>query len=404
MNLRIRTINYFYLTMVILWDPLQIAYIKVDGMGRIMFVLTILILLLNVFHDRLFIKSQILAKPTFFWGLWVIYSIFNLYFKGYNGELPFAVYFVSILFNPYLAMLIAYKEIARERKSTLQLLTIIFTIYVVLSIIVLGNVSYADADEARFIGELGNLGPLNAVFIIFFAGLLFVQEWLRIKSTIPLIIFTFIVIAMSGTRKAFGGAIILTMSIILSKLKPSIKNILLVAVLGFGLYMGYQFAMESTSMGDRFQKGLESGEKLNTSNVKALNFLGDRAGQYITSWEVFLKHPITGIGLNNFQTETRSFYRIHSEYMVQLAEGGLIGSVIFLLFYFWIGGKIVKYWIKYNRNRSVIWILAGAFASVLFINFTAWTYSFPHYFIVFGTIIGFLETIKNENCNPLISA
>jgi hypothetical protein len=40
--------------------------------------------------------------------------------------------------------------------------------------------------------------------------------------------------------------------------------------------------------------------------------------------------------------------------------------------------------------------MLGAIVAILFINFTAWTYSFPFYFAVYGTVIGFILKIKSH--------
>lgn len=97
--------------------------------------------------------------------------------------------------------------------------------------------------------------------------------------------------------------------------------------------------------------------------------------------------------------ETGSDYVLHTEYIVQLAEGGIIGFTLFLLFYVGIGKRIVISWKNYKTRRTEIWLFIGAFGAILFVNITAWTYSFPHYFLIFGIILGYLESIKIENNN-----
>jgi len=317
-------------------------------------------------------------------------------FQIYDGEMPFIYYFIHVIFKPYLVMLLACKEIIRDKKISLHILAVVFTAYALSSITILGGVVDYGGHVGRTIGELGNRGPLITVFIIFFVGLLFVQGWLSLNKTIFFVVFSFAVIAMAATRKAFGGAVLISLTLVLSQLEFRFKNILVVALLSVVMYSGYNYAMENTLLGERFEHGTEVGEKYNTTHIETLNFLGDRVNQYLLSWELFLDNKLSGVGLGNFMRETGSPLVLHSEYMVQLSEGGLLGTLLFLFFNLWIGTHIVKYWFCYPRRRPVIWLLAGAYGAVLFINLTAWTYSFPHYFIVFGTIIGYLKCIRYE--------
>src|SRR5690606_22005982 len=94
--------------------------------------------------------------------------------------------------------------------------------------------------------------------------------------------------------------------------------------------------------------------------------------------------------------ETGSAHVIHSEYMVQLAEGGLVGTLFFLLFNIGIGKGIYSAWKRFPKKRPIIWMLIGAFGVILFIDITAWIYSFARYFMVYGIIIGYLQSFKYE--------
>lgn len=393
MGFSIKQINYFYLAFVLLWQPLQIAFVQVDGAGRIPFFLTILVFVINYINDPTF-KKQILTTPTLFWAIWGIYSSVNLLVHGYYGEIPFLFFLIHSLFTPFLVMLLTSKEVIRNKKHVLQLLSVVFIIYAVLSVTVLG--AQTNADSERSLGALWNEGPLTALFIVFFLGLLYVNNWLTIRNLIPLILFVFVIIALGGTRKAFGGAILLLATLVISQLTFSPRKIIMMLILAGFAYCGYTYVMEHTSMGDRFKEGLEVGENTNTTNIKLLNLVGDRATFYITGWQVFSENPVTGIGLGNYMRETGSEYVIHSEYIVQLAEGGLIGTSLFLLFNLGIAKCIYRAWKKYPKERPVIWMLLGAFIVILFIGVTAWTYSFTRYFMVYGIIIGCLRSFKYE--------
>ncbi len=393
MKLSLKLLNYFYLSFAILWEPIQIGFLNIDGKGRIMFMLTLLIFLVNMVLDKRFLKNELISKPAVFWGLWVLYSAINLQIQGYHGyhdDLPFSFFFVLHLFRPFLVMTIVAKETRRNPVNVFKLFTIVFTVFAILSVTILGAES--ERFEGRFTSKLGNAGPLNAIYIIFFASLLFVCKKLKWRTLVPLMIFAFAVISMAATRKAFGTAVIIAFTFVLSQIKFSAKNIILALILSAGFYIGGNYALKNTALGERFEEGVEVGLEKNTTNIEALSFLGDRVRFYINGWELFKKHPITGVGLRNYNHKVNDLNVLHTEYMVQLAECGIIGTTLFLLFYLWLGKNIVNAWKKnINKNRSVLWILVGGFCAVLFINFTAWTYQFTQYFAAFGVMIGYLK-------------
>lgn len=398
MRLNLQVINYIYLALAILWDPIQRGFLHIDGKGRIMFMLTILIFLVNIVLDKRFLKKEVFSRPAVFWGLWIIYSGINLQFQGYYGELSFSFFFVHQLFKPFLIMVIAAKETQRNPEKVFKLFTIVFTAFALLSVTVLGGVH--ETHEDRLTGQLGNTGPLNTIYVIFFAALLFVHKKIKWRTLIPLTIFAFAVISMAATRKAFGAAVIIALTFVLSQIKFSAKNIILALILSAGFYFGGNYALENTALGKRFEEGVEVGVEKNTTNIEVLSFLGDRVFFYVKGWEIFNNNMLTGIGLKNFMHKNHGPLVIHSEYMVQLAECGIIGSMLFLLFYFWIGKNLIRIWRKNPlQSRPALWILAGGFGAVLFINFTAWTYEFEQYFAAFGVMIGYIKYIQNNDSN-----
>jgi O-antigen ligase len=397
-KLNLQKINYTYLILVVLMKPLQLSFFPIDGKGRIMFFLAVFVFLMNLMHDRYFLNKYVISKPFIFWGLWISYSTINLLVKGYNGELSFPFYFIHILFTPYLVMQISAKETEQNPKAVLRLYTIVLTIYTILSITVLGGYIELGGTEGRYAGELGNSGPLTTMFLIFFVSLLFVHKQIDLKKTIIFIIFAFIVIILAATRKAFAGALIMTVALIISQLKLSAKNIIAIFIVSIVLYYCFHYVMENTLIGQRFDKAIVTGRQYNPTDIKMLNLLGDKSFFYISGWEMFIDHPITGVGLNNFLVYSPIEIVIHSEYIVQLAESGLIGVSLYFLFMFWIGRNLYQHW-KYYDYNEIIYVLIGAYATIIFISALSWTYSIPRYFIIFGIIIGYLRNIEYENSN-----
>ncbi|MEL4457164.1 O-antigen ligase family protein [Lutimonas vermicola] len=362
-----------------------------DSKGRLVVYLTIFVFLLNFITNSRFQRFS-LSKPIIFWGVWIIYSAINLIITGYNGDLPFLWYLVLRLFTPFTVMLIVSVELYYAPKKILYVLLSTFIIYGLFILILVDN--YSGFSGEQNVGAFGNMGPLNIMFIIFYSGLLFAHKWLKQQNLFFCILFAFLIIVLSATRKAFGAAVIMLTFIILSQIKLSPKKLVQVAVLSLITIWSINFALNNTTMGKRFTTIEESGMEYNTTDNETLNLLGDRAYFYIKGWSIFLEKPIAGIGLNNFPKIAESSYRIHSEYIVQITEGGIIGSSLFLFFYLWISLNLYNSWRKNKNNRSIILVLIGGFVAIIFINITAWTYEFSHYFACFGIIIGYLKKMK----------
>ena len=92
---------------------------------------------------------------------------------------------------------------------------------------------------------------------------------------------------------------------------------------------------------------------------------------YVTAYNIFLDNPILGIGVKNYREEckkpkyskisaTESFYRCsthpHNTYLQILAETGLIGFSIFLIFVILILKRLYLYIFVYSRNHNIYYI------------------------------------------------
>jgi O-antigen ligase len=117
---------------------------------------------------------------------------------------------------------------------------------------------------------------------------------------------------------------------------------------------------------------------------------------------VFIENPINGVGLQNFKKNATDFnFSIHSEYMVNIAEGGIIGTTLFFLFYYWIWKQLKQVFKKFKNVWRITVIYIAGFIAVLFINTAAWTYDSISVFITLGLIIGYVKQFEFLNKNHL---
>jgi O-antigen ligase len=124
--------------------------------------------------------------------------------------------------------------------------------------------------------------------------------------------------------------------------------------------------------------------------------MGDRAFMYDCGWDLFLEHPLTGIGLLNFRLQNALGIDLvlHSEYMVQICECGIIGSILFLIFYYGMAKRIIQLLIS-GENRQDTLVLLATFVGFLMMSFFAWTYTSIYYFVFFGFIYAVYDNNKS---------
>jgi len=325
--------------------------------------------------------------------MWVVYSIINSSVKGVSQEGMNILFFIGNLFVPYIVMILVCNEYLNNTSKLLKLLTNALFLYVLIGML---SINIDMLGMGRFMSEkLGNFLPLNIVFLVFFICLRFARKELKFRKVGILLFLLMSIIVLSGTRKALGGAMIIITFTIFSFIKfKSFKANMIVVAFFIVLFFGFQYIMNNTIIGERMNEIEEVGVMFNTTDYAILNRLGDRSYQYIIGWELFVEHPLTGIGLGNFRAITLTKFGIHSEYIVQLAECGLIGTILFLSFNFWILLHLLKCWKKYPQQRYYSWIIVGGGLAILFIGLTAWLYSFPIYFAGYGIIIAFLKQIE----------
>ena len=251
---------------------------------------------------------------------------------------------------------------------------------------------------------LGNHLPLNACSLVFVALYANVTGIIKGKYMYLITVLALVVILLIATRKALGAVVIMAICFFIAKTGYS-KNWwskimrLGVAMLMLGLVLAY--VRDETLIGKRMANIEMTGHKLNKSGPEILNFLGDRVPHYYLGWKVFQKHTITGVGLNNVPALYHFPYPLHTEYMTQLAEGGIIGTALWLFFIFGLFYTIYKAK-KYRRLSAILICLSGIFY-ILFLDFTSWTYAFPHYFVVYGLIIAYCKPIWSQRYCELMN-
>lgn len=387
--------NYIYIFVIIIWSPFSLYILKFDTVGRSIAILSLLVFMVNAFSIKF--RKISFGRYTVFWLLWYFYTIINsIFFKGYNEatyDCKFWVFALNWTLAPYTILCIVIFESKNNKSMLLNVIILAFSFFFLLSI--LNGIDFNFGE--RNLNAQGNSLPV-ALCIFVFVLYLKLSYNDNIKHLVYLYIaFIVFIIALSGTRKAFMAAIIISFFYYLSTFSRfSIKTILRIIIVGLMVILLFGSILDSSFIGERFSEARTVGELENETDYVFLSFLGDRTYMYIEGMDMFLKNPITGVGIGNYMTYSLGSMMMHSELMVQLTEGGVLGTGLFFIFYFRILKSIIKSIIMRTVNRKKIILALGCFCACLFMCITASVYDNPYIFIAYGLIIS-----EIYNCESL---
>ncbi|MGE0090587.1 MAG: O-antigen ligase family protein [Bacteroidales bacterium] len=379
-------IKYLFIFLLLIWPPLQVFILKIDGAGRITGILGLLTFLLYLKYNS-FVKS-IIMPPYSYWGILIIYSCLNAIAIGNLEALPAYSYFF-LIFNPLLLMYLVNSNYSYER-DTLQNI-IILALYLHLILLLVFSGKYQD-------GRLGieldaNYMALSAAFLVFFLILKKAYNELTNFRLIIYLVLPVIVVFLSGSRTGFGALTILISGFLFSRRsKSSLKNLLYIILIAIMVYFIYDFISTKTYLGERLemtQNQIQSDNSTMRTNTFLDNF-GDRGIFYYLGFDLFKESPIFGIGFNNFKIKSGINTVLHTEYMRQLVEFGIIGFILFARFYYWIGSRLIRIWKKMADHRKITEIYLSGFIAFLFLNLWIFSGGFAVYFSFFAVTIPYI--------------
>lgn len=381
---------------VIIWGPLQ-AFVAIDGAFRIPMTLSFIAVLIWMSD----IAKYCFCKPVVFYLMLAPYMFINglvhqsqlLYGKGIMGIWLMAV----ALFLPVLLMLVVFCLSRYKLDNTLRWITFALVFYCVLCFSSGEMVVDSSGEGQRFTGIInGNEVALMLAMCFAFVFLLFVRGRIMFFYFVLLGILIVIGELATGSRMGFVTVGIMSVvSIIMLRKRGSIKSFLTSAVLLCAAFVLINSLVEYTYVGQRLATTTTQVETVKQATGTFWDMFGDRGLQYYYSWPFFLKKPFWGIGFHQWTNVGNSGYVFHSEYLVQYLEGGIVGFILYLLFFI---GLIINLW--HNKNKSVprvsatVKIVLCAMFAITFSNFVLWTYDSTGVFALYG--IAHALTIDNR--------
>ncbi|WP_285009810.1 O-antigen ligase family protein [Pedobacter faecalis] len=376
---------------IMLLFPILSLLINVPG-GTKVPVFVGLFSLLYLSRDFSF-KKAFFSRPLKIYAVLMTYHFLNAVFLNVPGT-DMDVLFTCVL-TPVLAMGLTVFMGRSNMNKTIAVLFYTYLVYTALVILVFRTSGIAN-DEGRIqtatlhpniIGQYaGFAGVLLSIFCVYRNKSIFFYASV---AALPLG-----VILLTQSRNSIS---IFALSILIYTIGRFVKSkakshgiIILVAIAMLVVPVG-QYILDNTDAGKRFVEA-SKGESMQVKDAYATGtvfdgFLGERIVYYIIGFDNFLDHPVNGIGLWNYSGYNRSEYPLHTEYMVHLAEGGLIGAILYLFFIYSVISSFIK---SKAKSNFLYWQLLLSLLVILFVGITARQFPYVQFFPIWGLIIAFL--------------
>lgn len=388
-------LNYFYLAFILIWQSLRLAIFKgIDGKGRIIIIASLIIFAINIISSKkygksLFSKSSILK----YWVIWLLYAVINTIFQYKTEGIPIYTFIGVVLFTPFVVMSIIANVPKIEIKrflSTLQY--IIFISFIILFL-------FAKNEGGRLSLELFDPNELSLLvnLLVVIISIRYLRKEIKLSKLLLLLALPTFFIVFSGSRMAFGTYIILIFGLFFSLREKIGVALIFKYLLLFSIISGlFFFVIENTVLGERLMGTIEQSSESTIENPAEgtiFEYYGDRGVYYVISWGLFLKHIVFGIGLRNFIDYWSTVN--HVEFMIQLAELGVIGFALYSIFNIMILKNILK--IKKSvilKQKAVYRYLIFVFVAIMFSASVLFLYSSIAVSALYGLIL--LLTTKHN--------
>lgn len=333
------------------------------------------------------------SKPLFVWFVLTLYHWFN---AMYNKVPEVDAYDLLHGLKIYVCIVFFVYIVSKDFDKSIFTLIVVF-----LSLLLMSFVLNTKTPDNRLSGVLystglGQRAALTGVYIAYYCV---TNKISVIKSSVFYIV-PLIVILSTQSRNALAMIFIIIIGHLLANnLKKGLKIgrlFIVLLILGLISFQIVTFIMEHTDIGQRFAalNTLDQSQKVN--NIATGTFfdtlVGDRLRYYVVGFQLFIESPFTGIGMWNFKYEAGGIYPLHSEYMVHLCEGGLIGFLIWFYFIY----LVIKGVLKSNKPIFIKLIALFSMFSILFCGIYGRLFYYEYFYPVIAIALSLSPTIESK--------
>lgn len=328
-------------------------------------------------------KNCIKSRPVILWLCLMLYYYISAIIRG-NPITEYNIISVSIIEVGLMTIIpFLYKINSNQTLLTICLSLVFFSLF--------GYAFSSMGDDGRLrsfihVNQMAQICGVACICISLLISLRGVKWSYYILYIMPIV-----VLILCGSR---NGLLLLATSLLILVV-PYMRRLKIFQLLFLIIGIAYAYSLTSDLL--IIQRLTE--EEVYSEFITGTfldSIFGDRAIYYLMGFSNFLENPLFGIGLLNFMDYNRFGWWLHSEPMTHLAEGGLIGASIYLLFIIYF---IKHLWRKYQYERYKTILFSIAFIAVIVVGLTARIYMYHFFFIIYALLIAFLDSKYNIQFN-----
>ncbi len=385
-------LTYISIFIFIIWDAVW-TYIFNKSSGSFTGVILLFFLIIGLIDNitnKGFFKV-LYKKPFIFWFLWMLVAFINTFLSNITPAENKSISILMFLVIPFLIVMSIQLMNLSELKTTINvfIFCLIFKTFISLAFdeFGFGNGGY------RFGIKYNSNMIAFCVIILYLLGLIRKSLYDNNKAlNIFILILTILLLGMTQSRKSalVFLIIIIGQKFIFTK-GNSLKKFFKLSffLLFFSLVLG--ITISKTNIGERV---IETAVKTQNATSDEERFDG-RLVQYIQGYEVFKSSPMLGIGLFNYRYIDRYGLELHSEYLTQFVETGIIGSSLFLLFYGYLFVRLFR--VKSNSKfKTVANVLILSLISYFILFFGTWIYNISMFWLIIGIALRVISLEKDN--------
>ena len=326
--------------------------------------------------------------------LWLVLILFHT-INSFAHNVPYeGGYFMMLMrmFDVYLLMVLCAYCFIVDKNKYVNYMLYGFSLFLILTLSVteIGKGQRLDGSiNATQIGQTAGCAMLMVVF----------AKYLNNISYFKLLAFSILPILVTLLAGSRNGLLLIALAFFVlvfanMVLGMSLEKIIIFCIGCVFLYYASDYVLNNTFVGERMLNTNKQAEMYGLETGTILDVFGDRGVYYYYGWKLFLEQPIFGIGLWNFRYISPLPFPLHSEYMVHLCEGGLIGIIVYFLIIKEFVSNVIKEFV--NNKTEISFILLFFVFSYLSVGLSARLFFTPHFYTLLGPVLAFRIIRKCE--------
>ncbi len=376
---------------IIIVAILAYQHVYAEAFGQIPFLLTALYIMLDInFILYFYPKARQLRISKICTPLIIFFAyatVFGYFITSYRSA------FLGYISNgiEYLVLFISTYTVCKKEKNCGFLVSAILILSMLSIVIALQRNQYifnrlviSGTSNANTLGNLCIIGACTSLYIAITKR----KGWIVLLLCAPIIIHTAI---LTASKKAVLIIIILIVLYIMFRLRDWIRKHFIQVCVG-ALALGVIYWVNRNNITEALIATTLYSRVLNAESLDA-----GRITLYENAYRIFLEHPIFGVGYQCYQLAGGTIYA-HSAYAEVLAGTGIIGFLLWFVFYIRIFSKSVFAVHKKRSDLVFLWCLIWIICQIV-LDFTSVSLYSPINMALLGIVAGILESgsVGNES-------